>query len=131
MRESLRFVGKIVSATISRTAQRWFVRITVATSDQKPNVSENQATVGVDLGVQTMATLSTGEKIEGTKPHKRLFERVKRVSRSLSGNAKNLASLAVSSTVIACGEEGSGALVAQSVKPSSSKQEDSFKATYQ
>jgi hypothetical protein len=70
MRESLRFVGKIVSATISRTAQRWFVSITVETPEKPMTVGENQAAVGVDLGVETMATLSTGEKVEGTKPHK-------------------------------------------------------------
>lgn len=31
MRESLRFSGKIISATISRTAQKWFVSISVET----------------------------------------------------------------------------------------------------
>ena len=33
MRESLRFAGKIMSATISRVADRWFVSITVDTED--------------------------------------------------------------------------------------------------
>ena len=33
MREKLRFVGKIVSATISRIADRWFVSIIVETND--------------------------------------------------------------------------------------------------
>jgi putative transposase len=88
MRESLRFVGKIVSATISRTAHRWFVSITVETQDVPKTVGENQAAVGVDLGVETMATLSTGEKVEGTKPHKRLLRRLKRLSRSLSRQLK-------------------------------------------
>jgi putative transposase len=88
MREDLRFVGKIVSATISRTAHRWFVSITVETPETHATVCENQATVGVDLGVETMATLSTGEKVEGTKPHKRLLKRLKRLSRSLSRKVK-------------------------------------------
>ena len=40
MRESLRFQGKILSATVSRVADRWFVSITVDAPDdplcQKP-----------------------------------------------------------------------------------------------
>jgi putative transposase len=88
MRESLRFVGKLVSATVSRTAHRWFVSITVETREKPMTVCENQAAVGVDLGVETMATLSTAEKVEGVKPHKRLLRRLKRLSRSLSRKVK-------------------------------------------
>lgn len=88
MRESLRFVGKIVSATVSRTAQRWFVSITVELPEKPMTVCKNQAAVGVDLGVETMATLSTGEKVEGAKPHRRLLNRLKRLSRSLSRKVK-------------------------------------------
>ena len=64
MREPLRFTGKIMSATVSRKAERWFVSIAVEVSDAShlPK-AENQGTVGVDLGVSTMAALSTGEKI--------------------------------------------------------------------
>ena len=85
MREPLRFAGKLMSATVSRTAGRWFVSITVDTQDslQLPK-AENQGAVGVDLGVSTLATLSTGETFEGPKPHKALLARQKRLSRSLS-----------------------------------------------
>ncbi len=60
MRESLRFNGKILSATISRTADRWFVSISVDTKDRShlPK-AENQGAVGVDLGIKALATLST------------------------------------------------------------------------
>jgi putative transposase len=88
MRESLRFVGKIVSATVSRTAHRWFVSITFELPKTPETICENQATVGVDLGVETMASLSTGEKVEGAKPYKRLLSRLKRLSRSLSRKVK-------------------------------------------
>lgn len=86
MREALRFVGKIVSATISRVAGRWFVSITVDTQDGShlPK-AENQGVVGVDLGVSTLATLSTGEPpIVGPKAHTVLLKRLQRLSRSLS-----------------------------------------------
>jgi len=92
MRESLRFTGKIMSATISRVADRWFVSITVDTSDTShlPK-AENQGVVGVDLGVSALATLSTGEAIPGPKPHKTLLGRLRRLSRSLSRKQKGSA----------------------------------------
>lgn len=89
MREPLRFNGKILSATISRVADRWFVSITVDVPDQShlPK-AENQGVVGVDLGVSALATLSTGETITGPKPHKALLTRLQRLSRSLSRKQK-------------------------------------------
>lgn len=89
MRETLRFTGKILSATISRVADRWFVSITVDTEDPPKRKAENQGIVGVDLGVSALATLSTGEPpIPGTKPHKALLDRLRRLSRSLSRKQK-------------------------------------------
>ena len=88
MRESLRFNGKILSATVSRVADRWFVSITVDTEDPPKCKAENQGVVGVDLGVSALATLSTGEKIVGPKPHKALLGRLRRLSRSLSRKQK-------------------------------------------
>jgi putative transposase len=92
MRESLRFAGKILSATISRVAERWFVSITVDTPDN-PHLpkAENQGAVGVDLGVSALATLSTGETIPGPKPHKALLARLRRLSKSLSRKQKGSA----------------------------------------
>jgi putative transposase len=61
MRESLRFTGKIMSATISRVADRWFVSITVDTPDSShlPQ-AENQGAVGVDFGC-----LGAGNALDG------------------------------------------------------------------
>ncbi|RZF26678.1 transposase [Paraburkholderia sp. UYCP14C] len=92
MRESLRFVGKFVSATVSRKADRWFVSITV----KVPDVShlpkaKNQGAVGVDLGISVMATLSTGEKIPGPKAHTALLDHLRRLSRGLSRKQKGSA----------------------------------------
>jgi putative transposase len=93
MREPLRYVGKILSATISRCANKWFVSITVEM--EKPvtvlTANENQVAVGVDLGIHHFATLSTGEKIAGPKPHKALNNRLKRLSKSLSRKQKGSA----------------------------------------
>lgn len=92
LRETLRFAGKILSATVSRVAERWFVSITVDTQDD-PHLppAENQGAVGVDLGVKALATLSTGESIPGPKPHQALLDRLRRLSRSLSRKVKGSA----------------------------------------
>jgi len=89
MRETLRFTGKIMSATVSRVADRWFVSITVDTKNDLPlPKAENQGAVGVDLGVSALATLSTGETVTGPKAHKALLGRLQRLSRSLSRKVK-------------------------------------------
>lgn len=84
MREELRFSGKIMSANISRTADKWFVSITVDTLEATLHRTENQGVVGVDLGVKNLATLSSGKKIEGSKILKKLLDRLSRLSKSLS-----------------------------------------------
>ncbi len=88
MRESLRFTGKLLSATVSRVADRWFVSLAVDTEDPPKRKAENQGIAGVDLGVAFLAALSTGEIITGPKPHKALLDRLRRLSRSLSRKQK-------------------------------------------
>lgn len=89
MTEQLRFDGKIMAATISRRAKYWFVSIGVQTSDfSHLRHAENQGSVGVDLGIKTLVTLSTGEKFAGLKPYKHLFRRIKRLQQSLSRKIK-------------------------------------------
>lgn len=92
MREVLRFAGKIISATISRVADRWFVSVTVDTPDTSHlKEAKNQGIVGVDLGVSTLATLSTGEVIVGPKALKIHLSRLRRLSRSMSRKQKGSA----------------------------------------
>jgi len=87
MRESLRFAGKILSATIFRIAVRWFVSINVQL-ESFPNRCESQTSVGIDLGVKALATLSTGEQIEGPKSLKKYLKKLKRLQQSLSRKQK-------------------------------------------
>ncbi|WYL96732.1 MAG: RNA-guided endonuclease TnpB family protein [Gloeotrichia echinulata IR180] len=56
------------SATISRQADRWFISFRFELETQK---SEHTDVVGVDLGIKTLATLSTGEVIPGAKSYKK------------------------------------------------------------
>lgn len=85
MCEPLRFSGKIMRGTISRTADRWFISIAVETSDKDHLYgSATPGTVGVDVGVKDMAVLSDGRRFSGPKPHKAELKRLRRLSRSLS-----------------------------------------------
>ncbi|MCK5525030.1 MAG: transposase [Thiomargarita sp.] len=87
--ESLRFSGKILSATVSRIADKWFVSLTVQMETTPVKVSENQAdAVGVDLGIKNLATLSNGETIEGRKPLNKLTHRLARLQRKQSKCSK-------------------------------------------
>ena len=91
--EELRFQGKIMSATVSKKADKWFVSIIVEMTVEEYSTflaskftkqAENQGTVGVDLGVSMFVSLSTGEVMQAPKPLKTLIKRLIRLSRSLS-----------------------------------------------
>ncbi|MCM0591213.1 MAG: RNA-guided endonuclease TnpB family protein [Gloeotrichia echinulata DEX184] len=64
------------SCTISRQADRWFIsfRFEVETA-----VGTSNSVVGVDLGVKTLATLSTGEVILGAKSYKKYETKLSRM----------------------------------------------------
>ena len=85
MTESLRLDGSMLGATVSRTADRWFVAVQVELSDEKfhrPRTAHH--IIGVDLGVKTLATLSNGASIEAPKPLKVALRRLKIRGRSVS-----------------------------------------------
>jgi putative transposase len=83
MRESLRFEGRIKSAVVSRTAHRWFVSIAVEIPDQLIT-RENQAVVGIDLGIKSLVTLSTGEQVLAPKPLKQDLKKLRRLNRRVA-----------------------------------------------
>lgn len=88
MREALRLTGRIVSATISRHAGRWYASLTVDTPDVSLPPAENQGAVGIDLGVSALATLSNGEVVTGPKALRGLLGRLRQLSRALSRKLK-------------------------------------------
>ena len=81
MAESLRLEGRIQSARITRSGNWWFVSIAVAI-EREAWVHE-AAAVGIDVGVNRLATLSDGSVLENQKPLKSLMRRVNRLNRSL------------------------------------------------
>lgn len=90
MKEAFRFQHlnpKLISATISRTADKWFVSIAVELEDLIKTRRENQTSVGIDLGISAFATYFDGEKaikIDGRKSHKFYLRQVKLLNRQLS-----------------------------------------------
>lgn len=85
MSEALRFQGNILGATVSRTADRWFIAVQVDVPDgMAMRKRTGDAAVGVDLGVSTLCTLSHGEKIPAPKPLKKALRRLKIRSRAVS-----------------------------------------------
>lgn len=101
MREALRFAGKVLSAVISRVADHWFVSIAIETPDYPKHPPIDPGAVGVDLGISAMATISTGEKIAGPKPHKTLFRRLRQLSKALSRKVKGSRNRAKAKTKLA------------------------------
>ena len=83
MREEVRFSGPLKRATVSCDGGRWFVALMIDTDDVQP-VAHPEAAVGIDLGVTTLATLSTGEVIEGPKSHKVALARLRRANKAMA-----------------------------------------------
>lgn len=75
------------TAVISRTAQRWFVSFSYET-DIKP-LNQDRLAVGVDLGVKTLATLSSGETFANPQPYRTAERRLKRLQKATSRKVKN------------------------------------------
>ena len=65
MAENLRFQGKVAGARITKAADWWYVSIQVEIPDAIP--VKKPAAVGIDVGLNRLATLST-ERESRTKP---------------------------------------------------------------
>jgi putative transposase len=83
--ERLRFGGKILGVTVSRTAARWFVALQLEVPEtlaRQPRVADGVE--GVDLGLKAAATLASGEAVAAPKPLRRALRRLRIHSRRLS-----------------------------------------------
>ena len=86
MAESLRFTGKILSARISKQASWWWVSITVEMPDEIP--LNTSPPVGVDVGLNRLATLSDGRKFENQKPLVYQLQKLRRLNKELARRTK-------------------------------------------
>jgi putative transposase len=76
--------ARILSATISREADRWFVSFGLEVDRAAPRNRAAGEVIGVDLGVATLATLSDGTVIANPRPLTRYLRRLRRLSRAHS-----------------------------------------------
>ncbi|CAH0293480.1 hypothetical protein SRABI118_04150 [Massilia sp. Bi118] len=85
LREALRWPGRILGASVSREADRWFLSVQVEVPhDVARRRRTGDGIVGVDLGVSSAATLSSGEKIGAPRPLRGALRRLRIRSRRLS-----------------------------------------------
>ncbi|MHA1917016.1 MAG: RNA-guided endonuclease InsQ/TnpB family protein [Candidatus Ranarchaeia archaeon] len=76
------FRGRILSATSSRKADKWFVSITVK---EEIKISANEGeTVVVDLGIKNLAVTSTGDVYQNPKALTTRLRKLKRLSKHFS-----------------------------------------------
>ena len=72
--------GKILSATVSEQAGRWFVSIQVEEEQSQPVMTATTA-IGVDLGIKTLATCSDGTIFENPRALKHAQKKLRRLER--------------------------------------------------
>lgn len=85
--EPVRFSGKILSATVSRTAGRWYISFQVDVGEAARD-RIGDSVVGVDLGIKTLAVTSDGQQFNSPKPLARYLLKLKRLQRWLSRKKK-------------------------------------------
>jgi putative transposase len=90
MAEPIRFPGRILSVTISKKSDQYFASFQVELSEDYvyPNRCENQASVGVDVGIKDSAVLSDGTKYANPKALRTHLRKLKRLHKLLSGKNK-------------------------------------------
>jgi transposase len=76
--------ARILAATISRSADRWFVSFTVEVQRAIPTSNGKPSVVGVDVGVRHLAVLSTGQTIANPRALEGSLRRLRRLNRRLT-----------------------------------------------
>ncbi len=76
-----RFKGRVTGARITKTADWWFVSLTIEMPDELPEKSK--AAVGIDVGLNRLATLSTGEGYENQAFLKTALKKLRQANKRL------------------------------------------------
>lgn len=89
VRGSAPLVGKTDSATFKRDAcGKWWATFLLAQEIQESVALEESEVVGIDLGLKTFATLSTGQTIENPRFGRSIEHRLRKAQRVLSRRAR-------------------------------------------
>lgn len=79
-KERVSMKGHILSATISREADRWFVSLQVEEEMRNPS-RPTGLPIGIDFGIKRLATLSDGTITENPRPLRIRIRKLQRLSR--------------------------------------------------
>ena len=92
MAEELRWHGSICEVTVNRTAGTWFACFCIEDGQRPPSVKDGP-TIGVDVGVGTLAVCSNGLRVENPKALRGALRRLRRVdkavARSMNGHGRS------------------------------------------
>jgi putative transposase len=75
--------ARILAATITRTADRWYVSFTVEVQRDVSAGNGSTSVIGVDAGIRHLATLSTGANIPNPRALQRSLRKLRRRNRQL------------------------------------------------
>ena len=84
LRQLPRFTGTHCQVTITKQAGKFYAAILTDTTDYDRKDHDREPAVGVDFGVSSLATLSTGENCRANQKLKANLRRLKRKQRRLS-----------------------------------------------
>lgn len=87
MQEAVRFDGKIMGARVARFGARWHVSVQIESAHNRDTAPD--ATVGIDLGISALMTLSKPlpdgrTKIDNPRARRSLMKRQKKLARRIS-----------------------------------------------
>jgi putative transposase len=92
--------GDVKRVCVRRKNDKWYVCLTVEMSDVKV-VGRETPTIGVDVGLESFATLSNGEKVENPRFFRQEEEALVRAQRKLSKAEKGTSERAKARKVVA------------------------------
>jgi putative transposase len=85
----LPMTAKILSASVSERAGRWFVSLQVEEDlPEYTGKKDEHDTVGVDLGIKTLATVSDGNVYQNPKPLKTKLRKLRKLQKAVSRKVK-------------------------------------------
>lgn len=79
--ENLRIKGKITGARITRQSDWWFISMTVEVPNEQP--TKRLAAIGIDVGLNRLVTLSTGEVYENQAFLKTALKKLRQANKRL------------------------------------------------
>jgi IS605 OrfB family transposase len=76
--------ARVMTATATRTGDRWFVSLTCEVKRAIAQPRRPRATIGVDVGIRHLAVLSDGRLVPNPAPLRRAQRRLRRLNRQLA-----------------------------------------------